>query len=321
MDHQTKRTYPSNWLWFNAGIFILLLLMPSLVPRFFVYILGLIYVTSLLAMSLNLLVGYGGMFQFHHAVFYGVGAYTVALLLTKTSLPIWVGFVAGPIFAALTGLVIGWFCVRLTRLYFGMLQISLGSLIWAIVYRWYKFTGGDDGIHGIPMPPFLSSLNQSYYFILIVLVVSLGLLYLVLKSPFGGTLQAIRDNPQRCEAVGINVRRHQLRAIVIGTFFAGIAGVLFVVLEKSVFPDLLFWTLSLEIFIMCLLGGWFTFGGPILGAAITIALRTFVGKYTEYWTLILGIILILLIFFLPEGVMGYFVEKFQGKKGSERGTP
>jgi branched-chain amino acid transport system permease protein len=321
MDHQTKRTYPSNWLWFNIGIFILLLLMPSLVPRFFVYILGLIYVTSLLAMSLNLLVGYGGMFQFHHAVFYGVGAYTVALLLTKTSLPIWVGFVAGPIFAALTGLVIGWFCVRLTRLYFGMLQISLGSLIWAIVYRWYKFTGGDDGIHGIPMPPFLSSLNQSYYFILIVLVVSLGLLYLVLKSPFGGTLQAIRDNPQRCEAVGINVRRHQLRAIVIGTFFAGMAGVLFVVLEKSVFPDLLTWTLSLEIFIMCLLGGWFTFGGPILGAAITIALRTFVGKYTEYWTLILGIILILLIFFLPEGVMGYFVEKFRGKQGSERGTP
>lgn len=319
MNHRIKRTYPSSWLWFIAGILVVLLLLPSFVPRFFIYILGLIYVTSLLAMSLNLLVGYGGMYQFHHAVFYGVGAYTVALMLTKTSLPLWAGFVAGPIVAAGIGLVIGWFCVRLTRLYFGMLQISLGSLIWAIVYRWYKFTGGDDGIHGIPMPAFLSSLNQSYYFIVTVLGVSLVFLYLILKSPFGSTLQAIRDNPQRCEAVGIRVRRHQLRAIVIGTFFAGIAGVLFVVLEKSVFPDLLFWTLSLEIFIMCLLGGWFTFGGPILGAAITIALRTFVGKYTEYWTLILGIILILLIFFLPEGVMGYFVEKFRGKKESERG--
>lgn len=321
MNTRAKRIYPPSWLWFLLGGFIVLLLVPPLVPRFFVYVLGLIYVTSLLAMSLNLLVGHGGMYQFHHAVFYGVGAYTIALFLTKTSLPMWVGFLAGPIIAALTGLFIGWFCVRLTRLYFGMLQISLGSLIWAIVYRWYKFTGGDDGIHGIPLPAFLSSLNQSYYFILIVLVISLLGLYLILKSPFGSTLQAIRDNPQRCEAVGINVRRHQLRAIVIGTFFAGIAGVLFVVLEKSVFPDLLFWTLSLEIFIMCLLGGWFTFGGPILGAAITIALRTFVGKYTEYWTLILGIILILLIFFLPEGVMGYFVEKFRGKKGSERGTP
>jgi branched-chain amino acid transport system permease protein len=299
-------------------LFAILLVLPSFLPRFFVYILGLIYVTSLLAMSLNLLVGHGGMFQFHHAVFYGVGAYTVALILVKTSLPNWVGFLAAPVVAALFGLVIGWFCVRLTQLYFAMLQISLGSLVWAIVYRWYKFTGGDDGIHGIPMPSFLSTLNQSYYFILIVMGVSVVLLYLILKSPFGRTLQAIRDNSQRCAAVGVNVRRHQLRAIVVGTFFAGVAGVLFVVLERSVFPDLLFWVLSLEIFIMCLLGGWFTFAGPILGAAITVSLRTFVGKYTEYWTLILGVILILLIFFLPEGVMGYFT-KARGKEAGERG--
>ena len=318
-----RRIIHAKWPGFTIALFIILLLLPPLVPRFFIYILGLIYVTSLLAMSLNLVVGHGGMFQFHHAVFYGVGAYTIALLLTKTSWPMWVGFIAGPILAALVGLLIGWFCVRLTRLYFGMLQISLGSLIWAIVFRWYKFTGGDDGIHGVPMPGFLSSLNSSYYFILIILAGSLILLYLILKSPFGSTLQAIRDNPQRCEAVGINVKRHQLRAIVVATFFAGIAGVLFVVLERSVFPDLLFWVLSLEIFIMCLLGGWFTFAGPILGAAITVALRIFVGKYTEYWTLILGIILILLIFFLPEGVMGYFVGAFKTrtKKVAERGNP
>jgi branched-chain amino acid transport system permease protein len=272
-------------------------------------------------MSLNLLVGHGGMFQFHHAVFYGVGAYTVALMLTKTRLPAWVGFFAGPIAATIVGLAIGWFCVRLTRLYFGMLQISLGSLVWAIVFRWYSFTGGDDGIHGISLPPLLSSLNRSYYFILIVLAISLVILYLILNSPFGSTLQAIRDNPDRCAAVGINVRRHQLLAILIATFFAGIAGVLFVVLERSVFPDLLFWVLSLEIFIMCLLGGWFTFAGPILGAALTVALRTFVGIYTEYWTLILGILLILLIFFLPEGVMGYLLEisKPRAKEAAERG--
>ncbi len=316
-----KKLFSAPGIVFCLFLFLLLLVMPSFLPRFFVYILGLIYVTSLLAMSLNLLVGHGGLFQFHHAVFYGVGAYTLALILTKTSLPFWVGLLAAPIFAALVGLGIGWFCVRLTQLYFGMLQISLGSLVWAIVYRWYKFTGGDDGIHGIPMPGFLSTLNQSYYFILIVLAASLVLLYLILKSPFGSTLQAIRDNPQRCAAVGINVRRHQLRAIGVGTFFAGIAGVLFVVLERSVFPDLLFWVLSLEIFIMCLLGGWFTFAGPILGAAVTVGLRTFVGKYTEYWTLILGILLILLIFFLPEGVMGYFVNLFKpkGKAAGERG--
>jgi branched-chain amino acid transport system permease protein len=144
-------------------------------------------------------------------------------------------------------------------------------------------------------------------------------MYMILKSPFGNTLQAIRDNPQRCEAIGINVRRHQLIAIVIATFFAGIAGVLFVALERSVFTDLLFWTLSLEIFIMCLLGGWFTFAGPILGAAIMVALRTFVGIFTEYWTLILGIMLILIIFFLPEGVVGYLEKIFKPRTREEAG--
>jgi branched-chain amino acid transport system permease protein len=207
-------------------------------------------------------------------------------------------------------LLIGAFCIRLTRLYFGMLQISLGSLVWAIIFRWYSFTGGDDGIHGIPMPSFLSSVYNAYYFILGCLVVCLIVLYLIFKSPFGTTLQAIRDNPDRCEAVGVNVRRHQLTAIVISTFFAGVAGVLFVVLEGSVFPDLMFWGFSLEICIMCFLGGWFTFAGPIFGAAIIVSLRTFVGIYTEYWTLVLGIVLILSIFFLPEGVMGYFLGKF-----------
>jgi branched-chain amino acid transport system permease protein len=302
------------------AILFVLVFLPSILPRFYTYIIALIFVTALLAMSLNLVVGHGGMFQFHHAVFYGVGAYTVALMLTKTSLPVWLAFIIAPIMAAAFGFLIGWFCIRLTRLYFGMLQISLGSLIWAIVFRWYGFTGGDDGLHGIPIPELISSLSHSYYFILTILVVSLVVLYLILKSPFGSTLQAIRDNPQRCEAVGIHVRRHQLLAIVIATFFAGIAGVLFVVLERSVFPDLLFWVLSLEVLIMCLLGGWFTFAGPVMGAAIMIALRTFAGIYTEYWTLILGVILILLIFFLPEGVMGYFVARLNPQpNGSAQG--
>jgi len=294
-------------------ILVVLLFLPPMIPRFYTYILTSIFVTALLAMSLNMVVGHGGLFQFHHGAFYGVGAYTFALILTKTSMPIWVGFVAGPLASATAGLLIGWFCVRLTRLYFGMLQISLGSLLWAIAFRWYSLTRGDDGIHGVPVPDFVSSSTSAYYFILIVLAACLVIMYAILRSPFGMTLQAIRDNPERCEAVGINVRRHQLMGIVLATFFAGVAGVLFVVLEQSVFPDLLFWVLSLEIFIMCLLGGWFTFAGPILGAAITVSLRTFVGIYTEYWTLILGIMLILLIFFLPEGVMGFITGKLGGR--------
>ena len=308
---------PKKWIinlrsfWWQIAILVVLFILPFIVSSFYVYVLALIFVTALLAMSLNLVLGYGGVYQFHHAVFYGVGAYAVALMLTKTSLPAWIGFIAGPIVAAIVGLLIGWLCVRLTRLYFGMLQIALGSLVWAIVFRWYNFTGGDNGICGIPLPSLLSSLNGAYYFILIILLICLIVMYLIVNSPFGSTLQATRDNPGRCAAVGVNVRRHQLIGIIIATFFAGVAGVLFVVLERSVFPDLLFWVLSLEILIMCLLGGWFTFMGPVLGAAITVALRTFVGIYTEYWTLILGVMLMLLIFFLPQGLVGYLQEKFR----------
>ncbi|RJR54027.1 MAG: branched-chain amino acid ABC transporter permease [Desulfobacteraceae bacterium] len=291
-----------------------LLVLPFFLPRFHTYIIALIFVNGLVAMSLNMVVGHGGLYQFHHAVFYGVGAYTFALTVTRAGMPMWLCFIVSPLAAAACGFLIGWFCVRLSSLYFAMLQISLGSLIWAIAFRWYSLTRGDDGLHGIPVPSFASSTSSSYFFLLLVFVLCLIVMHRIHHSPFGKILTAIRDNPARCSAIGIDVRRHQLAAIVIASFFAGVAGVLFVVLERSVFPDLLFWVLSLEIFIMCLLGGWFTFGGPILGAAMIVSLRTFLGSYTEYWTLILGIILIFLIFFLPEGVMGYFVEKFKGKQ-------
>lgn len=298
-----------RWLAMLAIVLLILVVAPAFVAQYYVYIIAVILVTALLAMSLNLVLGYGGLYQFHHGVFYGIGAYTVALVLTKTTLPLWVALIAAPLVAAVAGLLIGGFCVRLTQLYFGMLQISLGSLVWAIVFRWYSFTGGDDGIHGIAMPAVLSPIPNAYYFVLVIFVLALTVMYLLVKSPFGATLQAIRDNPQRCEAVGVNVKRHQLTAIVIASTFAGIAGALYVVVERSVFPDLLFWILSLEIFIMCLLGGWYTFFGPALGGAIIVALRTFVGAQTEYWTLILGVILIVLIFFLPEGVMGFIMSK------------
>ncbi|MBI5248370.1 MAG: branched-chain amino acid ABC transporter permease [Desulfomonile tiedjei] len=302
-----------NWksVVIGLGIVVLLLVAPLFLSRFYIYFLALILVTGLLATSLNIVLGFGGMYQFHHSVFYGVGAYSVALMITKTSLPAFVGFMVAPIVSALLAVVMGLICVRLSKLYFGMLQLSLGSLVWALVFRWYSFTGGDDGIHGIPLPSIISSINTSYYFTLIVTGICLALMYAVTNSPFGRIFQAIRDNPERSESIGVNVKLHQLVGQCIAGFFAGIAGVLFVTVEGSVFPDLMFWTLSLEILIMCLLGGWFTFLGPMLGAAIMVSLRTVVGVYTEYWTMVLAIILMLLIYFLPEGVLGYFLEKIK----------
>mgnify|MGYP000265356796 CR=1 FL=1 len=287
----------------------LLFIMPRFLPRFQIYLLALVFATGLLATSLNLVLGFGGMYQFHHAVFYGFGAYAFALWAVKSGLPVWLGYLLAPVCSALLGLVLGVLTIRLSKLYFGMMQISLGSLVWAIVYRWYDFTGGDDGIHGIPLPSICEGSANAYTFNLTVTLISLLLMYLIVNSPFGRTFQGIRDNPERCAAIGVNVRLHQLVGLTLAAFFAGVAGTLFVTVEGSVFPDLLFWTLSLEILIMCLLGGWFIFLGPMLGAAIIVSLRSFVGIYTEYWTLILGIVLMLLIFFLPEGVLGLFLKR------------
>lgn len=279
-------------------------LLPYALSRYYLYFLGTILVMGLLATSLNIVLGYGGMYQFHHAVFYGTGAYAFSLGLTKGGWPFWVSFLAAPVTAAILGLVMGVICVRLSKLYFGMLQISLGSLVWALAYRWYSFTGGDDGIHGVPMPDFLGKPAAVYFFILITVAVCLFLMYRIVSSPFGKIFQAIRDNTVRSEAIGVNVERQQLIGLVLAAFFAGIAGALFVVIENSVVPDLLFWNLSLEILIMCLLGGWFNFFGPMIGAAVMMGLRTFAGMHTEYWTMILGIILMILIFFLPNGILG-----------------
>ena len=294
-----------------------LVLLPSLASRFYVYLGGLILVTGLLATSLNLVLGFGGLYQFHHAVFYGCGAYAAALLTVRGGVSPWWGYLAGPVAAAILSLIMGLICIRLTKLYFGMLQISLGSLVWAIVFRWYSFTGGDDGLHGVPLPDAISSVSGGYYFILAVTVACLMVMYLIVNSPFGRVFMSIRDNPERAAAVGVDVRRHQLLGLVIAGFFGGVAGTLFVTVEGSVFPDLMFWTLSLEILIMCLLGGWFTFLGPMLGAAIIVSLRTVVGIYTEYWTLVLGVILMLLIFFLPQGVLGFFLERGPGRAAGE----
>src|SRR5512143_1246209 len=129
-----------------------LLALPQILPRFHTYVAAIVLLTALLATSLNLAIGYTGLYQFGHAVFYGVGAYGTALMLTRSGMPAPAAFLVGPLAAAALSLASGLICIRLSKLYFGMLQISLGSLVWAVVYRWYSFTGGDDGIHGIPVP-------------------------------------------------------------------------------------------------------------------------------------------------------------------------
>ena len=296
-------------------LLVLLGALPQFLPRFYIYVAAIVLLTGLLATSLNLVIGYGGIYQFHHAVFYGVGAYGTALMLTRSPTPSALAFLAGPLVSAALSLVMGIICIRLSKLYFGMLQISLGSLVWATVYRWYSFTGGDDGIHGVPLPDPIASSNGAYYSTLIVSAICFFALYRIVRSPFGKALQGIRDNPVRSAAIGVDVKRHQLAALVIAGFFGGVAGSLFVVVETSVFPDMMFWTFSLEVLVMCLLGGMDTFFGPLAGASIIVLLRVFASVYTPYWSLLLGSLLTLVIIFLPDGVLGVLVRRLGWKEG------
>lgn len=306
-----KRNLNMYWgVGFTLAGLLILLAAPALLSKYYVYLLATIFTTALLATSLNLVLGYGGLLHLHHGVFYGIGAYTVAIVMTKTTWPFGLAVILAPLTAALIALVIGWFCVRLRGLYFGMLTLALGQLVWAIVYRWNALTNGDNGIHAIPVPEFLTSINSVYYVSLAVLVISLLILYLITKSPFGLTLLATRDNPVRSESIGINVKRHRLTAFVIAGFFAGIAGVLFVLVERSVAPSLLFWSDSAEVLIMCLMGGLTVFMGPTLGAGILVLLSMIVGLYTEYWLLVLGLLLLILVLFLPQGILGYLMEVY-----------
>jgi len=292
-------------IWACVGV-AALLLMPLFLSRFYVYLASLVILYGLFATSLNIALGYGGIYQFGHAIFFGAGAYGAALIITKAGLSPWVGFVVGPLVSVALSVVIGLICIRLSKLYFGMLQISLSYLLWIIAYRWRDFTGGENGIHGIAVPDVISSPKGTYYFTLLITAASLFVVYRMIKSPFGSALQGVRDNPLRSEMIGVNVRRHQLAALAYSGFFAGIAGVLFVAVDNAVFPNMLFWTLGMEAMIMCLLGGMYTFAGPMLGAALIVLLRTFVGSFTVYWGLFIGSILVAVIFFLPDGIMGRF---------------
>jgi len=302
-------TGPYGGAWPSVAACAVFLFLPVILPDYYLYLLASVFVAALLAVSLNFILGYGGLLQLSQATFYGAGGYAAALVLTRTALPFWTVLLAGPLAAGVLALVIGWFCVRLRQLYFGMLTLALGQLVWALADRWYSFTGGDNGIASLPLPGFLASARGGYYLALVFLVLSLAALYRVVRSPFGLTLQATRDNPARAAGVGIDVLRHRLFAFVLSGLFAGLAGVLHVVVAGSVDPSLLDWTRSAEVLIMVLLGGLATFIGPAVGAALLVLLSMSLGAYTGYWLLVLGVILVILALFLPQGMVGFLEER------------
>jgi len=298
--------------WLIAVLVAVLLVVPPLLPTFYVWVLVEILAFALFAASLHLLMGTGGMVSFGHAAAFGLGAYGAALLVRWAKAPMLVALAAAPVTAALAAVVIGFFCVRLSSIYFAMLTLAFAQIAYAIVHQWYDVTGGDNGLLGIWPAPWLASPVRYYYLALAACGAGLAALAAIGRAPFGLTLRAARDHARRAEAVGIDVHAHQWRAFVVAGFFGGLAGGTFVFLKVSVFPESLAVPVSVEPLVMVLLGGVHSLAGAPLGAALYKLLDTVVTRYTEYWQLVLGVILVALVLVFPRGILGVLGARERG---------
>lgn len=285
--------------------------LPSYAPYFYIFVATEILLLGLFAASFNLIFGYTGMLSFGHAAFFGMGAYTAALLLLHFQLPlIWVLLLA-MLAAALLAALIGFFSVRLNEVYFAMLTLAFGMMAYAVVHQWRSLTNGSDGVAGFPLREFGLGLDLQladpavYYKVVLVLVVLASLLlYLITRSPFGLLLRAISENAERVAFCGIDVRHYRLLSFTIAGMFAGLAGGLFAPFNRVANPDMVHWTESAQPVLMTILGGAGYFLGPYFGAAMFVLLETWITSYTEQWMLFLGLILAVMVIFFRRGVLG-----------------
>jgi branched-chain amino acid transport system permease protein len=266
-------------------------------------------IIAILAMSLDVLLGYTGLPSLGHAAYFGVAAYTVGILTTEHQLGFGVCLLAGVALAALTAAIFGLLAIRASGTYFLMITLALGMVVWGLAFRWVSMTKGDNGIAGVPRPelglPW--SLGQPlpfFYFALVAAVVAWALLGLLVRSPFGMSLQGIRESESRMRALGYNVWLHKYLAFVIAGTFAGFAGVLWAYYNGFVSPVDVQLVTSVETLLMVALGGPGTLAGPALGATLIVFLKNFVSVYTKRWLLILGAVYIGVILFAPQGVLG-----------------
>jgi branched-chain amino acid transport system permease protein len=296
-------------------IFLAALSVPWLGSRFYTFLATDIAIIALFATSLNLLLGYTGLVSFGHAAYFGVGAYACAILMKSHGVPFVLAFPLAGVVSGAFAFLFGSFCVRANRIYFAMLTLAFAQIVWAICFKWNSVTGGEQGLSNVPYPnldwmaalPLLDGLrvgDRYYLLVLGITALAFFLLHRIVISPFGRILTAIRENPERAEFVGVNVRRYQLAAFVVAGAFAGWAGALFGIFNRGVFPDFAYWSKSAEVLIMVILGGIGSFWGPAVGAAALILLNQQINAYTQYWPFILGSILIALLFLFPGGILG-----------------
>ena len=307
-------------------MFVLFLLVPLLPGKFWTHVSTEVLILGLFAMSFNLLYGYMGQISFGHAAFFGVGAYASAMVFTRLKteggsigmLDFFLSLLAGPPLAAVAALIVGFFCVRLTGIYFAMLTLAFGELLFYIVFSWYSFTKGDDGIQGLLPPLYFQDAVHFYYLTLAIVTLALLAMWRITESPFGYIMRTLRDNQRRAAFLGINVRLHMLINFVIAGSFAGLAGALWGPFSRSVNPGLLGWQESGVAVFMTLIGGAGSFIGPVLGSVIYTLLQAVVKMYTVYWPLTIGTIILLIVLFLPGGVLGLIEKRIKARRDGGR---
>jgi branched-chain amino acid transport system permease protein len=308
-------TFNKELLFALAGLAILIVIpfiFPSRVALDFVIRLA---AFGLFATSLNILVGYGGMVSFGHAMFFGGGAYAFGLLMQKGGASIPIAIVGAIVFCALLGLVVGAICVRLKEIYFSFLTLAFQMLIHSIIITWTSLTGGDQGLMG-GIPRVWGSINLAdvqtlYWFSCIVGVLCLFLMRYILQSPFGYTLRMVRDNADRAKFLGIDVWRVRLYAFILASCFAGVGGIIMALFVSGAYPEFSYWTMSGEAVFMILMGGLHIFIGPVVGAGLLMVFNDIITRTTEYHGLALGVIVLIFALGFKRGITDFVVQIYQ----------
>ena len=289
-----------------------LILIGLLAGRFTIYLTSRVMILAIFAMGYNLLFGRTGLLSFGHAAFYAAGAYGLGLFSLHVSPHPLAGILVGVVCAGLLAAVIGFFCVRQTEIYFAMLTLAFGMMVFSLIWNMRSVTGGDDGLVGIMRAPLslgffsIPIIKPKYYYFLVLffLAVSVFLIHRIHRSPFGLVLAGIRENDRRVEFAGVSLKNYRLGAFIISGTFAGLAGALGTLLESNTSPFSAHWSHSAEPVLVSLIGGIQTFSGPLVGSAVFIVLREVIERFTHNWMLWYGLILLVIIMGFRGGIVG-----------------
>jgi branched-chain amino acid transport system permease protein len=300
----------------GVPIVVLLAALPYALEPYQAILLAYGLIMAIAALGFNLLLGYTGLLSFGHSAYFGVGAYAVAFMVKYLHVESMELFILGAIAASvLVTLLFGYVCVRYTRIFFSILTLALSQVLWSLAFKFFWVTGGTDGLR-VPTPKLLGVVTGEsedkihflahgyYHYVLVIFILCVALMWLIVHSPFGKALQAIRDNETRARFVGIRIRRYRLVAFLVSGVFTGIAGALWVPLNGLTTPEILYWPFSGELVFMTVLGGFRNFTGPIVGAVVFNYLKTYAVGFTVYWQALLGVILVVLVMTLPTGIVG-----------------